>query len=110
MSIFLGIIVGIGIWYFWADSESKSFLSRNNMENNTVNIRRTKFLKLYKKIPVEKLIYRDFLFNSTISNPPIFETPESIRSTFKKLKILGKCSPRFNNYRILQPIHIYIAK
>ena len=49
MSIFLGIIVGIGIWYFWADSESKSFLSRNNMENNTVNIRRTKFLKLYKK-------------------------------------------------------------
>ena len=48
MSIFLGIIVGIGIWYFWADSESKSFLSRNNMENNTVNIRRTKFLKLYK--------------------------------------------------------------
>ena len=49
MSIFLGIIVGIGLWYFWVDSESKNFLSKNNMKNDIANIRRVKFLKLYKK-------------------------------------------------------------
>ena len=66
MSILLGIIVGIGIWYFRVDSESKSFLSRNNMENNAVNIRRTKFLKLYKKKTQER---NSSIFSGMMENP-----------------------------------------